>query len=184
MSYLQRLKNMRTRREMEPISISIDLLYEAISHARLGASARNIQPIRYALINDANDVKTLFENCSLTTSIGIEQKHAPSAFIVMGTMDTDYHDMLIGIDIGIAYQIIREYLFNVGYNDVCIYSFERTVATKVVNVDCFIPHLLIAVGKSYQKVNVIDSHDNGFCRNELGEFCVNKLIEDVLILKK
>lgn len=184
MSYLQILKNMRTKREMEPEVIPYELLYNAISHARLGASARNGQLLRYALINEHEQVRTLFQNCSLSTIHAIELEQAPSAFIVIGTLESEIHEMLIGIDMGIAYQIIREYLFNIGYSDVCIYSFERTVAKQVVGVDGFVPHLLIAIGKSYQKVNVVDSDTNGYFRNEAGEFCVNKILEDHLIIKK
>lgn len=183
MQYLEILKKTRTKREMKAELIDMSVLENAIEHVRFGASARNAQQIRFALFNDQKNVKELFENCSLKTSHNVSDDHAPSAFIVMGTMTDDFHDMLIGIDMGILYQIIREYLYNLGYTDVCIYSFDRNVCKKVVNRTNFVPHLLVAIGKSDQKVFAVDSHENGYFKDENNIHCVNKMYASDLIIR-
>lgn len=183
MTYKQELKETRTKRMMTPCQIETPFLQEIIEHVRYAASAKNEQIIRYALINEPEKVKTIFEATNLYTTHVIPHEAAPSAFIVMGTMNKNYHDILLGIDMGIAYQIIREYLHQQGYCDICIFSFDRNRVKTVIEKTIFEPQLLVAIGKSDQVVNVFDSQENGYFKNEQGEHCINKLTAKTLMIK-
>ena len=184
MTYLEKLRQLRSRREMEPTTIKTELLVEAIEHARLGASGRNSQQLRFVLVND-DQVTNLFNLTNLPSTHKIKAEQKPSAFIVLGCLEEKKGDTLVGIDLGIATQIIREYLAAKDYASLCIYSFNRIEAKKLIGIDNFYPDLVIAIGKSNQVVKVEDSkEDVTNYRNENNEHTVRKLTSEKLILKK
>lgn len=184
MDYLTKLKNLRTQREMIACEVSDKLLYDAIEHVRYASSARNLQILRYALINDSKK-DDIFAVTNLPVVHNISEDQAPSAYIVIGALTERKQENLYGMDMGIAVQIIREYLFDQGYASVCINSFNRSKVKEIVGNDDFYPENLIAIGCSKQIVNIEDSVEEvSNYRNEKNEHTVRKLTAETLIINK
>ena len=184
MNYLETVKELRTKREMEPVEISSDLLYEAIECVRYASSAMNRQVIRYALINDQKNDE-IFVGTNLPSKHLIPKEQAPSAYIVIGSEKERINDMYYSMDIGIAAQIIREFVHYQGLNSLCIHSFDRLKTKEIIGVSEFYPELLIAIGKSNQKVIIEDSDEEvGYYRDTDNIHTVRKLGADKLIIYK
>ncbi|MDL2211720.1 hypothetical protein LJB88_02465 [Erysipelotrichaceae bacterium OttesenSCG-928-M19] len=184
MAYYDVIKNLRTQREMEATIISSEFLLSVIDHVRLASSARNEQILRYALVND-DKRDLIFNTTNLPISHKIPLEEAPSAYIVIGTFRKRNQETLYGIDIGIAVQIIREYLFEQDYASVCINSFDRAKVKEIIGVEDFYPENLIAIGKSHQVIRLEDSDEevNNY-RNDNNEHTVKKLKTDKLVIYK
>ena len=184
MTYLEKLYQLRSRREMMPSTISEATLTKAIDHVRLAACGKNLQQLRYVLVND-EQVNDIFNLTNLPTAHKIADNQKPAAFIVMGSLEDIKGNTLFGIDEGIASQVIREYLFDEGYASLCIYSFNRLILKELLGINNFYPDLLIAIGKSEQIVNIEDSDEEvANYRNENNEHTVRKLTSEKLILKR
>ncbi|MEG0284225.1 MAG: hypothetical protein RR543_05180 [Erysipelotrichales bacterium] len=183
MDYLEFLKDMRTRRIMDQITIEKNALIEIIEHTRYCASAVNQQILRYAYFNQDNDLQTIFESTNLVKRHKIETKNRPSAFIVIGTSSRQKASTMLGIDIGISIQTIREAAKLKGYDSICIMSFNKEVVKGLVKEE-FYPECLIAIGKSSQEIRIVDSkEDVGYFRDEDNIHTLNKLTLDKLIVK-
>lgn len=182
MKYLDMVKEQRTRRVMEKTTIKKDDLIDVIEHARYAASAMNRQIIRYAIVQQEEQVKTIFDVTNLPKK-GLPFEAGPSAFIVMGQVETEEKtpDIIAGLDIGIAYQIIREALYEKGLSDVFIYSFDRNLVKDMIDDETFTPIGVIGIGKSDQKV-IIHDGGTGFDKDENDNHVINKLtVEDLII---
>lgn len=185
MSYLNTLTNLRSRREMYATTIDDNVLISAIEHVRLGCTARNSQTLRYALINDPKQVRDIFEGTNLPTAHEVTDEQMPSAFIVIGQEKEILQNNLLGIDIGIAVQIIREYLLEEDLASVCIYSFNRNATKQIIGNELFNPECLISIGKSCQIVHLEDSDENvANYRNDNNEHTTRKLNVDTLVINR
>ena len=178
------LKKMRSRRIMNPTNISKDILIGAIEHVRYASSAKNNQILRYALFSEKDKLDVLFKATNLPIGHGIKDENAPSAYISICYEAVNNNTWLVGIDIGIAAQIIREYLFDQGLDSVCIYSFNRNVVEGLINNKKYKPELLISIGKSDENVNIVSSDEEvGNFKDENNDQCVRKLTSKSLIIE-
>lgn len=102
------LKNRSYRRFYEDAAISLDTLRELVDLARLSASARNGQPLKYALCCDRTTNAAIFSTLAwagyLTDWPGPVEGERPSAYIVV-LGDTTISQSF-GVDHGIAMQSI------------------------------------------------------------------------------
>lgn len=186
MSYQDKLKQMRTKRMMESCDISITELESIVSHTSYQASAKNIMPLRYVLINDKSLVSDIFNITNLVTMHNIDDTNKPSAFILIGT-EEEYSlksDLILGMDIGISYQIIREAIYEMGYNDICIFSFDKQKILKILDLNTFKPCLLVAIGKSKMPVNLDLTNKTRMYFDEDNQYHLNKLDLETMIIKR
>lgn len=184
-NYLETLKQLRSKREMERSNVTLDELSDVIEHARYAASARNQQRLRYALVCDDEAVDVMFNATNLPVTHNIDATQAPSAFIVIGILEDAQPDFRLGIDCGIAVQVIRESLLEKGYASVDILSFDKKVFKERIGVENFYPLNIISVGKSIQQVDIEDSNEDVTnYRNDQDIHTVRKLTTNKLIIKK
>lgn len=158
-------KNRSYRRFDQSINIDDAVLNELVDICRYTPSARNIQPLKYAIINDKKSNEKLFKSLAwagyLKDWAGPDEGEKPSAYIVMfGDKDitTTY-----SIDPGIAAQTL---LLAAVEKDLggCILM---NVNKKQVALDFSIPDNLeliqvIALGKPIEEVVITDMQNDDY----------------------
>jgi nitroreductase len=102
------LKNRSYRRFYEEVAISLETLRELVDLARLSASARNLQPLKYVLCCDRAMNAAVFTTLAwasyLTDWPGPVEGERPSAYIVV--LGDTALTQSFGVDHGIAMQSI------------------------------------------------------------------------------
>jgi nitroreductase len=80
------LKNRSYRRFDQSVPVPMKLLREMVEAARLSASARNMQPLRYMLFNNAADCGKIFPTLAWAGYLkewpGPPEGERPSAYII------------------------------------------------------------------------------------------------------
>ena len=104
------INNTRTfRRFHQDVVISVDILKELVNLARLGGSARNLQPLKYMLVNDAALNAKVFPHLFWAGYLpdwpGPEEGERPTAYIIC-LRDNRLCQQGADCDLGIATQNI------------------------------------------------------------------------------
>lgn len=104
------LKNRSYRRFYQDIPVSLATLRELIGLARLSASARNLQPLRYVLCADRDTNAAIFDTLAWAGYLkdwpGPVEGERPAAYIVVLHDTTLGGQAFIGVDHGLAVQSI------------------------------------------------------------------------------
>ncbi|MDR1782421.1 MAG: hypothetical protein LBR40_05445 [Bacilli bacterium] len=180
MNYLDKLKAMRTKRVMEPTKVEHEDLVDVIKHLTYMQSALNAQVLRYVIID--HPCEDVFNMTNFPTKHMVSSDNQPSAYIVIGTEKKMPDTKLLGMDIGVALEIIKEALFDKGLDCVSINSIDINKLKAYLNIDDFYPEDIVAIGKSNMKVNIEITNDKtGTAKNEKGEHVVYKLSKDALL---
>jgi len=160
------LKNRSYRRFHQSEPISEAQLREWVNLARCSASARNAQPLKYILCNDAEMNAQLFEHLAwagyLTLWKGPAEGERPSAYIIM------LHDTFIAgnylCDDGIAAQSILLGASEAGFGGCIIHSVNRDKIKELLNLDEQYDIIqVLALGKPNETV-VIDEMKDDNCK--------------------
>ena len=157
------LQNRSYRRFYQSERITESQLRDWVDLARISASARNAQPLKYFLSTGEPENAQIFENLAwagyLTDWPGPEEGERPSAYIVM------LHDTLIPgnylCDDGIASQSILLGATEAGFGGCIVYSVNRNKIQTLLKLP---EHLVIvqvlALGKPKETV-VLDTVTDG-----------------------
>lgn len=182
MSYLTTLKEMRTKRIMKPVTITKTQLEDVIGHLTYMQSAMNAQVLRYVIIDHADE--KIFNMTNLPQSHEVALSNQPSAYIVIGTLGDKPDTKVLGMDIGIALEIIKETLFEQKLDCVSINSVDCDQLKSYLNIAAYYPKNIVAIGASDMKVTVeVGSSKTGTDKLADGTHIVYKLAKDTLILK-
>lgn len=182
------IRNRSYRRFYQSEKISIEQLREWIDLARLSASARNAQPLKYILSVDETLNAKIFELLSwagyLTTWKGPEEGERPAAYIVL------LKDTLISAnhfcDDGIAMQSILLGATEAGFGGCIIHSVNRNKLRDILNISEQYEILyVLALGKPNETVILEDLKvdDIRYWRDENQVHHVPKRILDEIILQ-
>ena len=184
------LKNRSYRRFDEKIDVSSEDLKEMIEAARLSASARNSQPLKYYLSNDRVLNEKIFTTLSwagyLTDWSGPEVGERPSAYIIQ-LNDTQISSNYF-CDDGIAAQSILLTSVEKGYGACIIASVKREVLSNILSLPEHLTIIqVIALGKPAEKIVIetLRNNDIKYWRDENGVHHVPKRnLEDLIISPK
>ncbi len=164
MSLKQLIKENRSyRRFYEDIEISFTQLKSWINLARLSPSARNMQSLRYKIINDKKTNQQIFPLLKwagyLEDWAGPQKGERPSAYIIIlndEELSTNYY-----CDDGIASQSIMLGSVEDGFGGCIIAAINRPELRKILKIDdkFKIIHLL-ALGKPKENVIIEDINNN------------------------
>ncbi len=158
-------KNRSYRRFHQDEQISMETLIELIDLARLSPSAKNAQPLKYFLSNEAQSNQIIFEELGWAGYLkdwnGPKEGERPSAYIIIlndTEISSDYF-----CDHGIVSQSMLLGAVEKGYGGCIIASVNRTKLHRELNLDhkFKIVHV-IALGKPLEKVEIEDMKDNDF----------------------
>jgi nitroreductase len=122
------LKNRSYRRFHQDVPISLDTLRELVDLARLSASARNLQPLRYVLCADREANAAVFDTLAWAGYLkdwpGPVEGERPAAYIVV-LHDTTLNHAYVGVDQGLAVQNIMLGAVERGLGGCIIASVQR-----------------------------------------------------------
>jgi nitroreductase len=157
------LKNRSYRRFVESHAIPREILLEMVDAARLSASARNAQPLKYFLSNTRQLNDKIFPTLAwagyLTDWPGPVSGERPSAYIVQ------LHDTTLGnsyfCDDGIAAQSILLTATDKGLGGCIIASVKKEALAQILQLSEHLTIIqVIALGKPAEQV-VIEEMKNG-----------------------
>ncbi len=131
------LKNRSYRRFYQDVPISLETLRELIGLARLSASARNLQPLRYVLCADRDTNATVFETLAWAGYLkdwpGPVEGERPAAYIIV-LADTTLSQTYIGVDHGLAMQNILLGAVERGFGGCIIGSVNRDRLRQILSI--------------------------------------------------
>ena len=182
------LKNRSYRRFHEEVDIKLETLRELVDLARLSASARNVQPLKYILSCDRQKNSLIFPHLAWATFLktwpGPAEGERPSAYIIV-LGDTEI-GRFWDYDAGIAAQSILLGATEKGLGGCMIANINREGLRKALDIPQLYEILLVlAVGKPREKV-VIEavgpSGDTKYWRDNEGVHHVPKRpLDDIII---
>lgn len=184
------IQNRSYRRFNQSVPISSELLTQWIELARYSASARNMQSLRYILLNTPQinqDVFALLKWAGyLTTWDGPEEGQKPSAYIVIlndESLSNNYY-----CDDGIASQSILLGAAASGFGGCIVAAIDRPKLRQLLQID---EHLkivhIIALGQPAENIQIDEAGlgaDIKYWRDENGVHHVPKRLLNELIIKK
>jgi nitroreductase len=183
------LKNRSYRRFYEDVSIPVEKLKEFIDMARLSASARNAQSLKYIISNDLETNEKIFPTLAWAGYLkdwpGPVEGERPSAYIIM--MNDTSISLNYFCDDGIATQSILLCAVENGFGGCIIASVMRDELARILNIDeQFKIIQVIALGKPKEKVVIEKIREDGdfkYWRDEQQFHHVPKRALEDIILK-
>lgn len=181
-------RNRSYRRFEESTSIPMEVLKELIEISRFTTSARNLQPLRYALINDPDLGERVFTTLQwagyLTDWNGPETGERPSAYIIV-MYDTRLCQHA-EFDAGIACQTILLAAVEKGLGGCIIGSCNKLQLTEILQLPDYLKIIcVLALGKPKETVvieDVVPDGDIRYYRDSSGIHHVPKRTINELII--
>ncbi len=183
-------KNRSYRRFYQERRIAGETLAGLVNAARLTASARNMQPLKYVTVTGAETCARIFETLAwagyLTDWDGPSEGERPAAYIVM------CNDARLAAesrwDQGIAAQTILLGAVEAGLGGCIVGAFRKEEASRILELPQYLtPVLVLALGVPKENVTIVEpaSGDIRYYRKPDGTHCVPKRpLEEVLIGEK
>ena len=171
--------------------LSSDTLAELVDYARLSASARNKQVLRFITVADVDTCEALNSLVVMGGSLTPEQragKHQhPGGFIVIAGPE-NMDDFAI-MDVGIAAQSINLAACEAGLGCCMIGAVKKNEAAALLQLpEELSVRLVLALGEPDEVRRVVERRPDGsltYYRDENDEHCVPKItLEESVIMKK
>jgi len=171
-------KNRSFRRFHEEEPVDVETLRELVNLARLSASAGNMQPLKYILVNETERTAEVFEHLRWAAYLkdwpGPGEGHRPPAYIVVlgdTGITRNFH-----CDHGIAAQSILLGAVDRGLGGCIIGSIDREGLMETLSIDKRYEVLLvIAIGRPKEVVVLTEADGNiKYWRDEKGMHHVPK----------
>jgi nitroreductase len=158
-------KNRSYRRFHQDVPVSLDTLRELVDLARLSASARNLQPLRYVLCVDPDTNAAVFATLAWAGYLkdwpGPIEGERPAAYIVV-LADTTLNQAYIGVDHGLAVQNILLGAVERGLGGCTIGSVQRDRLRQVLTIpDRYEILVVLALGAPKETVVVEEIGPDG-----------------------
>ena len=179
------VKNRSTRGYDASYRVRIDQLRRIMAVNTKLASARNRQPLRFRLVTADEACKVL---PFIRMGAGLKELNLPlegtepNAFIIVCSTIEPRNSTFV--DLGIAAQSMLLQAVEMGLNGICIMDFDSGRLVDVLQLP-YTPLLVIAVGKSAEKIQLVDINEGGdhSYYRENGVHYVPKVIVDDLIIE-
>ena len=186
---LELVKKCRTARSFNPENpIPEQDLIKLVDAARISASARNLQRIRYAILT-GGEADSIYGKAIFGGALKPEDKptyadRAP-AYIAMLAPEGE-NDSNLFIDVGIASEVIMLTACEMGYSGCILRSYDPKFLQELVGAEGYSPVCLIALGKSGEIAEIVDivPGDNVSYYREDGKHFVPKYTLDTVLIKK
>lgn len=171
--------------------LSTDALTALVDYARLSASARNAQILRFVTISDAETRAAMDKLVVLGGALTPDQRatdaQRPGGYIVI--CGPDKMDDFATMDVGIAAQTINLAACEAGLNTCMIGAVKKDEAAQLIGLpDELKVKLVMALGVSDEEVRLVGRRDDGkliYYRDENDIHCVPKIsLEEAVILNK
>lgn len=182
------LKNRSYRRFYEEVDIKLETLRDLVDLARLSASSKNLQPLKYILSCDRGKNSLIFPHLRwarfLTDWPGPSEGERPSAYIIV-LGDTEISQSY-SYDAGIAAQSIMLGATEKGLGGCMIANIDRDGLRKALKIpERYEILLVLALGKPKEKVVIETLEPDGdtkYWRDDAGVHHVPKRrLDDIII---
>lgn len=185
------LKN-RSYRGYDPsVKVPDEDIFEMIDCARLTASSRNAQPLKYFIASDDETAKTLlgqvkFGRHLAHLNLPFPGTEPPAYIVICQDMNISSGDAAFTKDIGIAAEAITLAATEMGYGACMIANFnpEKTREALGLAPDMAV-RLVISLGKPAEDIRITDINEDGdfnYYRDSDGVHWVPKRrLEDIII---
>jgi len=186
MNVKEAITTRRTVRSFRDEHISSEILKEICETSRLYASAANLQPVRFSIINDSSVCKEVFEHVRLagyTPDYKVLPENEPPAYILLSSeLQAGAHLLF---DVGAAATNIMLLAKEYGMDTCCIGNFSKENIAEILHIDLekYRPLYLIAIGKSDQKNEIKNMSDTVKYTYEDGHFIVPKRNSEDIFLE-
>ncbi len=163
---LEIIKKSRSyRRFYQEIPVSTEELELMVEAARFSPSSRNIQPLKYIIVNTPSENAKVFETLAwagyLTEWAGPQEGERPSAYIIQ-LLDKNISNTA-SCDHGITAQSMLLQAVESGYGGCIIGSVKRETLSQLLNLPEHLEILqVIALGKPKESVVVDDITNNEY----------------------
>lgn len=178
------LKNRSTRGYDASYLVRADQLRRIVAVNSKVASARNRQPLRFRLVTSDEACKVL---PFIRMGAGLKELHLPlegtepNAFIVVCSAIEPRNSTYV--DLGISAQSMLLQAVEIGLNGLCIMDFDAAGLVDSLRLP-YKPLLVIAVGKSGEKVKLVEINeedDHAYYRKEGVHYVPKVVVEDLII---
>lgn len=185
------LVHARTCRRFTGEPLSPELLASLVDCARISASARNEQVLRFATVSAPAVCEQINELIVLGGALKPEQRakshQHPRGFIVI--MGPGKKSDFALIDLGIAAQSIKLAAADAGLDSCMIAAFKKNEVTALLGVPQGLEvYLVIALGRPDEERRLVEPREDGsitYYRDSKDVHCVPKRrLEDVLIIRR
>lgn len=169
--------------------ISREELLEFVNTARLTASTRNMQPLKYRLVHTPEECNTVLPLTGWAAGLkGIKmppEGHAPTAYIVICCDMTLVQDHVPFLrDTGIVAQTIMLSATEKGLGGCMIGSFSAERIAEALSIPQGIkPLLVLGLGKPDEKVVLVESEDGrtAYWRDEQAHYTPKRSLEEIIL---
>ncbi len=181
-------KNRSYRRFFADRAVDTDTLVSIIDEARACPSGANLQRLRVAIINGAEECNEVFSTLKFAGYLkdwdGPAEDERPTAYIVF--FSEAELDSLLAIDLGIFAQTVLLSATERGLGGCMFRSYSAARISEIVGVPGMKPHLVIALGVPKEQVELVPVVDGDikYYRDSEGVHYVPKYSADELIIKK
>lgn len=156
-------RNRSYRRFDQSVRIPRAQLEDMVQLATLTASGRNLQPLKYVIIDNEDTCNRLFPALAwagyLTEWPGPEEGERPAAYIVQ-LLDTEMAKEIL-CDDGLQLEAISLGATALGYGGCIIKAFNKQMVLDAIELPAHLePRYIFALGRPVEKV-VIDTIENG-----------------------
>jgi len=152
----------RTTRKFEQKKVPKEIIERCVDAARLSPCGSNRQPLKYVIVNDAEQLKKVFKATRWAGSLpeyNPSENEAPKAYVAI-LLDKNIRERP-GHDAGIAAMSISMVAFDEGVASCMLGGIDRVVLRKVLEVPEHLDILiLVALGYPAEK-QVVDEAEGG-----------------------
>ncbi len=172
----------------ESLPLGRDTLLSLVELARLTASTRNAQPLRYRLVHTPEECAATLPFTRWAASLGIKlppDGKAPTAYIVI-CCDTELAPNTTPFlrDVGIVAQTILLGAVERGFGGCMIGSFNGEAISEALGIDKkYQPMLIVALGKPAEEIVLTDAEDGNitYYRKSGKHFVPKRKTEDIIL---
>lgn len=155
------------RRFRRNYPVTENLMMTWIDNARVTASGKNLQPLRYRIITDNETSAALFDTLAwagyLTDWDGPEENERPTGYIVMACDTTLCSSEAAHFDAGIAAQTIMLGATEEGFGGCMISSFRKQQLKEILDMpEALDPVLVLALGRPAEVVSLVDMENGDY----------------------
>lgn len=160
---LNLMKETRSHRSFYQVEIPREELELMIEGARMGASTKNSQELRFAIINEKSLREKIFPNTKWAGMLSWNpvSEEAPTAYILICTKkELIAPEIYIGMDVGIGAENISLVANSMGYGSCMIGAYNKKEIETIAGIsEEYKSHLLIGLGKPRDTVTIVDAQD-------------------------
>ena len=178
------IENRRSIRKFKPVSLPNENLKELVRLGRLYASAKNCQPIRFAIVTEEKDRDFLFQNLNWAMRLHpypIAESERPMAYVLL--LGKDEEDNFFEFDAGSCAATVMLAAESMGIANCCLKITKKEEIQMYFSFEELTPYYAIALGYAGVGSKAVDAkEDLSYYLDENGDFCVPKRsLEQVLV---